>query len=466
MNYISLSFAVFFAAVLLLLKLLPGRNAQQWVLLGASYLFYALWDWRFLALLFGLSTAVWYLGKAAGERHSKAALVLGVSLCVGVLGIFKYLGFFVESFCAWLGLEIISIRMILPIGLSFYIFQAVSYLCDAYTGKITPVGLGKVLLYIGFFPQIVSGPIVKAHDFLPQLESAHSIAWGNISHGLQLFCVGMFKKAVIADRLGVCVNAVFEAPAAYSGLSLAAAVFAYTIQLYCDFSGYSDMAVGVARCMGYDLGRNFNMPFLARNPSELWSRWHISLSSWFRDYVYIPLGGSRRGEAKTCRNLFVTMLLSGIWHGANWTFVLWGMLHGIASGAHRLFRTWQRKRPRRDAGLILGKLTGAASAAATFFLFSALLLPFRADSIAQAWMILGRIVTGAPGVSYISVYAVIYGVFILGIHLAAGWFNDGNSLFSPLDLSRFSSKLIFCVFLLLIFLFACTGNTAFLYAQF
>ena len=218
--------------------------------------------------------------------------------------------------------------------------------------------------------------------------------------------------------------------------------------------------------MGYDLGHNFNMPFLARNPSELWSRWHISLSSWFRDYVYIPLGGSRRGEAKTCRNLVVTMLLSGIWHGANWTFVLWGMLHGLASAAHHLFRFWRRGHPKPANSRIGRKFAAVVSAAATFVLFSALLLPFRSDSIVQAWMILHRIITCAPGVSYISIFTVIYGCLILGIHLAAGLFNGGSSLFTPLDLRRFPSKVIFCVFVLLTFLFACTGNTAFLYAQF
>ena len=466
MNFISFAFAGFIAVLLLLLKLLPGKNAQQWVLLGASYLFCALWDWRFLALLAGLSAGVWLLGRMAAKRRSKPALILGVSLCVGVLCVFKYLGFFVDSFCTLLGLEPVSLRRILPLGLSFCVFQAVSYLCDAYTGKIKPATWRNVLLYIGFFPQIVSGPIVKARDFLPQLETAHSITAENLSYGLQLFCVGMFKKVVIADRLGECVNAVFEAPAAYSGLSLAVTVFAYTIQLYCDFSGYSDMAVGVARCMGYDLGRNFNMPFLARNPSDFWSRWHISLSSWFRDYVYIPLGGSRGGEGKTCRNQVITMLLSGIWHGANWTFVVWGLLHGLASALHRLFRIRWKKYPGAFAGSVWKKVTAAVSTAAMFLLFSGLLLLFRADSIAQAWMILCRIVIRAPGVHYISVFAVIYGIFILGVHIVAGLLHQGNSLFQPLDTKRFSSKVILCVFLLLTFLFASTGDTAFLYAQF
>ena len=462
MNFLSLSFALFFGAVLLLLKAFNGKKAQQRILLGASYLFYALWDWRFLLLLIALSAAVWFLGKAAYEKGSKPALMAGLILCIGVLGIFKYLGFFVESFCSLVGLSEVTLRLILPVGLSFYIFQAISYLCDAYWKKITPASLFHVLLYIGFFPQIVSGPIVKAHDFLPQLEQAHPIIEENVSAGLQQFCVGMFKKVVIADRLGVAVNAVFAAPVAYSGFSLAMAAFTYTIQLYCDFSGYSDMAIGVARCMGYDLGKNFNMPFLARNPSDFWRRWHISLSSWFRDYVYIPLGGSRRGYGRTCRNLFITMLLSGIWHGANWTFLVWGALHGVASAGHKIFRDQRKKRERVSSG-VLGEIVCAAG---TFLLVTLLFIPFRAESLAQAWLVLVRIFTMAGGIHYVNVFAVIYGGLILGVHALAGIRNGGNTPWKPRNLEKFSSKLILCVFLLLCFLFAYIGDSAFLYAQF
>ena len=462
MNFLSLSFAVFFGAVLLLLKAFRGKKAQQRILLGASYLFYALWDWRFLLLLIALSAAVWFLGKAAYEKESKPALMAGLILCIGVLGIFKYLGFFVESFCSLFGLSRVTLRLILPVGLSFYIFQAISYLCDAYRKKITPASLPHVLLYIGFFPQIVSGPIVKAHDFLPQLEQSHPITEENVSAGLQQFCVGMFKKVVIADRLGVGVNAVFAAPAAYSGLSLAVAAFAYTIQLYCDFSGYSDMAVGAARCMGYDLGKNFNMPFLARNPSDFWRRWHISLSSWFRDYVYIPLGGSRKGDGRTCWNLFITMLLSGIWHGANWTFLVWGILHGAVSAAHKIFRDWQKKRGSASSGA----LGGIACTVGTFLLVALLFIPFRAESLGQAWLVLVRIFTMAEGIHYVSVFALLYGGLILGMHALAGIRNGGNTPWKPLNLEKFSSKLILCAFLLLCFLFAYIGDSAFLYAQF
>ena len=466
MNFISLSFAVFFAVLLLLLKWFPGKTAQQCILLAASYLFYALWDWRFLFLLMGLSAAVWFFGKAAYEKGSKPALSVGVVLCIGVLCVFKYLGFFVESFCALFDLPAATIRLVLPLGLSFYIFQAVSYLCDAYRRKITPASLFHVLLYIGFFPQIISGPIVKAQDFLPQLETAHPITKDNLSAGVQQFCAGLFKKVVIADRLGVCVDAVFAAPAAYGGLSLAAAVFAYAIQIYCDFSGYSDMAIGIARCMGYDLGKNFNMPYLAQNPSDFWRRWHISLSSWFRDYVFIPLGGSRKGTLRTCCNLFITMVLSGIWHGANWTFLLWGAAHGMVSVIHKLFRDWKKKYGFGAKTAAAKHLAAALSAVINFLVICLLWIPFRAGSIGDAWLILCRIFLLAEGIEYYYSFGIVYGVLILGVHALAAVKNGGNDIRRPLDLDKFSSKVIFCVFLLLTFLFAYIGNSAFLYAQF
>ena len=463
MNFISVSFALFFAAVLLLLKVFPNQKTQQILLLCASYVFYAAWDWRFLALLAGISAAVWYLGGRIHRTDSKSALTVGVVLCVGCLGLFKYFNFFLDSFCALLHISSGTIQVILPLGLSFYIFQAVSYLCDVKNKKIPAASLPEVLLYIGFFPQIVSGPIVKARDFLPQLQRSHSITGENLSAGLQLFVVGMFKKVVIADRLGVCVDAVFSAPAAYSGLSLCVAVMAYAVQIYCDFSGYSDMAIGIARCMDFDLGRNFNMPYLAKNPSDFWRRWHISLSSWFRDYVYIPLGGSRNGAWRTYRNLFLTMLLSGLWHGANWTFLVWGAFHGIASMLHKAYVDFRKK---HGPALRTGRLTELVSMMLNTLLVCLLWIPFRADQLSDAWMILCRIVTMADGIAYYYTYAVAFGLLMLAVNLLAWWKNDGNALWKPLDLRKFTAKVIFCVFLILIFLFAYIGDSAFLYAQF
>lgn len=444
MSFLSISFAVFFAVVLLLLKAFLSRSAQHCILLAASWLFYGAWDWRFLLLLAGLSAAVWYLARL----RTKAALAAGILLCLGVLCAFKYLGFFVETFCTLFGLPPTSLRLILPVGLSFYVLQAISYLVDVYRGDVAPDSLRSVLLYIGFFPQVVSGPIVKARDFLPQLQESHPITGENLSYGLQRFCLGMFKKVVIADRLGICVDAVFAAPAAYSGGSIALAVLSYAIEIYCDFSGYSDMVIGVARCMGYDLGENFRMPYAAGNPTDFWRSWHISLSSWLRDYVYIPLGGSRRGRVRTCCNIMTVMLLSGLWHGAEGTFLYWGALHGVASVLHR----------------ILGR--NAKSAVGNFLLVCLLWIPFRADSLLKAWTVFSRMVSLADGIRYHYSYSIIFAILILGAQFAARKLGREEGLWRPLKLEKFSSKVVFCIFLLLTFLFACEGETAFLYAAF
>lgn len=443
MSFVSAAFVLFFAAVLLLLKLFPGKKTQQAILLAASCLFYGAWDWRFLLLLLGLSAAVWYLGK----QKTKAALVTGIALCLGVLSVFKYLGFFLESFCALFGPPGTTFRVILPLGLSYYVFQAISYLADTYRGNIAPARFSDVLLYIGFFPQIVSGPIVRAQQFLPQLAAAHPITGENLSYGIQRFCLGLFKKVVIADRLGVCVDAVFAAPMAYSGGSVALAVFSYAIQIYCDFSGYSDMAIGTARCMGFDLGENFRLPYGAESPAEFWRRWHISLSAWFREYVYIPLGGSRGGLRHTCCNLMTVMLLSGLWHGSGGTFLLWGALHGAALILNRLM-------PKKQSGVL--------SAPGTFLLVCLLWIPFRAESLAQAWVIFFRMATLAEGVRYCYSYSFVYGFLILGTHLLG----REKGLWRPLDLGKFSSKVILCVFLLVTVLLAYVGDGVFLYAAF
>lgn len=337
MSFLSLKFFVFFMVLLVVLYFVEARKHQHIVLLLGSYVFYALGDIRFLGLLFFVSVLMWFLGRRIEQTKKKKYLVLGVAADLAILGVFKYFNFFAGSFAQILGMQYNSLKIILPIGISVYIFQSISYIADIYTKKIKAQGLLETLLYLGFFPQIVSGPIVKAHDFFPQLEIAHYITSDRISRGIQRFALGMLKKIVIADRLGVCVDSVYSAPSAYSGLSLLIAVLSYALQIYYDFSGYSDMAIGVAYILGFDLGENFNLPYLAKNPSDFWRRWHISLSSWFRDYVYIPLGGNRNGKLRTHLNLFITMLLSGLWHGASWAFLLWGVLHAVASTVHKWF---------------------------------------------------------------------------------------------------------------------------------
>lgn len=439
MSFLSVSFGVFFAGVLLLLKIFPGKTARQRILLVASWLFYSAWDWRFLLLLTGLSAGVWYLGK----KKTKAALTLGIALCLGVLAVFKYQGFFVQSFLTHFGVAEINMEILMPLGVSYYVLQAISYLVDVYRGSVAPASLTEVLLYIGFFPQLLSGPIVKARDFLPQLKTAHSITGENLSYGIQRFCLGLFKKLVIADRLGVCVDAVFSAPMAYSGGSIALAVLSYAIQLYCDFSGYSDMAIGTARCMGFRLGENFRAPYGAKSLSDFWRRWHISLSSWFREYVYIPLGGSRGGKLRTCGNLITVMLLSGLWHGGEGRFLVWGALHGAALVLDRL-------------------MPGKRRRVLTCLLVCLLWIPFRAESLTAAWAVFSRMVTLADGVRYYYSYTALFAVPILGVQFAA----RKEDAWRPLDLNRFSGKLLFCIGILVTVLFACAGDTAFLYGAF
>ncbi len=471
MSFLSVRFGIFFLILLLVMKLTRGAKTHQLVLLGASYVFYAAGDWRFLALLAGISLAMWKCGLEIGQKSGangkkkKMWLTLGICLDLLVLGIFKYADFFVDTFTAAFGLPRATMGLLLPLGLSFYSFQAISYLADVYMGKMkAEASLRKVLLYIGFFPQIVSGPIVKARDFFPQLETDHELTWENLSWGGQRFLMGLFKKMVVADRLGVCVDTVYAAPSAYSGISLLTAVLAYALQIYYDFAGYSDMAIGAARILGFDLGRNFNLPYLAANPSEFWRRWHISLSGWFRDYVYIPLGGNRKGEARTYRNLFLTMLLSGLWHGASWSFVVWGALHGAVSAVSRVF---QRKRKgKKTASAAWGKARHVFSVFLNFCVVAVLWIPFRANDFGKTILILRRIFTWAPGIYYVYVYAVIFGMGLLLTELAAVRYNRGNDIWRPLDLSRFGSRVILCCFILLTTVFAYIGDSAFIYAQF
>jgi len=462
-SFISLTFLLFFCIVLLLIKIMPTKELQQVVLLISSYIFYVSWDYRFLLLLIILSCGVWFLGKELYVKQKKALLICGIVLCLLVLITFKYFNFFVDNFCEVLKLEGVAIQFILPMGLSFYIFQAISYLCDVYSRKIKSVSLLQVLLYIGFFPQIMSGPIVKAKDFIPQLEQKRLITKENFEIGMQLFVVGLFKKVVIADRLGVCVNAVFSAPMAYSWTSILIAVFANAFQIYYDFSGYSDMAIAVARCMGFDLGNNFNMPYLAKNPVDFWRRWHISLSTWFRDYLYIPLGGNRKGTLRTCLNVFVTMFISGIWHGANWTFWAWGIGHGVISVIYKAFNSYKDRISYKNKSNSIEILF---SIIFTFVIVTLLWIPFSAKDLSTAGVIISRLVTMADGVGYYHTWTLVYGLLILIVHVISFTKNNSNSIWRALDLHKFESKLVMCIFLILIFLFAYIGEFAFLYAQF
>jgi alginate O-acetyltransferase complex protein AlgI len=337
MLFTEARFFAFFGVVFAVHWALSSNRARKLWLLGASYLFYAAWDWRFLSLILA-STAVDYVaGRAmegAGPAGRRASLTVAVAVNLAILGFFKYWGFFVDSaegLLSALGFEIgpRTFSVVLPVGISFFTFQSMSYTIDVYRGRMSPVRrFSDFALFVGFFPQLVAGPIVRAASFLPQLEAPRRFASVDAQRCLALFLQGFVKKACVADQLSRAVDPVFADPAAYDATSRWLASLTYHVQIYCDFSGYTDMAIAAAGLLGYRLARNFDFPYLALSVRDFWRRWHVSLSTWFRDYLYLSLGGNRGGAWRTRRNLVLVFLLCGLWHGAAWTFVLWGAWHG------------------------------------------------------------------------------------------------------------------------------------------
>ncbi len=359
MLFCSREFLVFFAGVFALYWLLPWPRARVALLLAASFAFYASWNWK-LAVLICATTAADYLvaralDAAAAPRLRKGLLAGSLVMNLGLLCYFKYANFFLQSVeealhAAGASASLPVLRVILPVGISFYTFEAINYTVDVYRRRApAEKNFAHFMLFILFFPHLIAGPIVRARDFLPQIGRRKRWDWARMQLGVQFFLMGLFKKLAIADRMALYSDPVFQNPEAYGSAAAWLATLAFALRIYCDFSGYTDMALGSAHLLGYKLARNFNMPYLAANVADFWRRWHISLSSWLRDYLFIPLGGSRGGEWRTCRNLLVTMTLGGLWHGVSWMFVVWGLLHGTFLVLHRLFRAFCEARPRLDA---------------------------------------------------------------------------------------------------------------------
>lgn len=399
MVFNSLVFLVFFAVVYAAYRALPHRG-QNWLLLVASYVFYGWWDWRFAGLLLATSFFSWGSGLVIADCRGKGnergawwASFGNIALNLGILGLFKYWNFFAESFVALfghfgLGLEPRLLGIVLPVGISFYTFQALSYSIDVYRGELEPTrNWVDFFAFVAFFPQLVAGPIERAGHLLPQMQKPRTVTREGVESGAWLAVWGLFKKVVIADNLAMLVDGAFGAEGA-SGAMGWIVVYAFAMQIYCDFSGYSDIARGVARMMGFGLMENFRLPYLAKNPKEFWTRWHISLSTWLRDYVYIPLGGNRKGPRRQTFNLFLTMLLGGLWHGAAWTFVAWGAFHGALLAA---WHGWARGHVRKGA-TDSGRWVWVRRAA-MFHLVCVGWVFFRAGSFGEAWGVLSRTFT-------------------------------------------------------------------------
>jgi len=341
----SLDFVLLLGAVLALYGFLD-RQRQNYLLLGASYVFYGFWNWRFLALVFVAAVVDYTAGRgiaaAASARGRRGWLICSVAFNLGILAYFKYLGFFLGSAVALLqslgvSASVPMLEIVLPVGISFFTFQSMSYIFDVYRRRFPAIeSLPDYLLYVSFFPQLAAGPIERAEHLLVQFQNDRTVTPDGVYRGLLLLLFGLFKKVAIADNLGLYVDAVYDNHTEHGGLSLLFATYLFSFQIYCDFSGYCDMAVGMARLLGLDMMMNFKMPYFSESPQEFWRRWHISLSTWFRDYVYIPLGGSRGSTLHVCAATMVVFRVSGLWHGAAWRFVIWGGLHGLYLIAQRM----------------------------------------------------------------------------------------------------------------------------------
>lgn len=340
MLFNSIDFAIFFPIVFLLVWIFSNRlNLRNITILVSSYVFYGWWDWRFLFLIIISSIVDYFVGlalyKTLNGKKRKTLLSLSLFVNLGFLIYFKYANFFIETFVDSFRLfghqlEVSTLNIILPVGISFYTFQTLSYTIDIYRKQLKPTNDAlSFFSFVAFFPQLVAGPIERASHLLPQFFKTYRFSYEQVKSGLLLMAFGLFKKMIIADRAAIIVNQVYNNPLEHSGHEVILATVLFAFQIYCDFSGYSDIAIGAARTMGFDLMKNFDSPYFSKSITEFWRRWHISLSTWFRDYVYIPLGGNKKGQYRTYLNLFIVFVVSGLWHGAAMTFVIWGAIHGV-----------------------------------------------------------------------------------------------------------------------------------------
>ena len=399
MLFPTATFAIFFMVVLPLSWLLMPRG-ERWrpFIIAASYVFYSAWDWRFVFLL--AASTLWNQVFALAihrrtDRRTKKLLVAGaVAGNVALLGYFKYFGFFVTStsnLFAFVGIDVpLDARsIILPVGISFFTFMGISYVVDVYRGDFEPVGLGKFAAYLSFFPHLVAGPIVRPGELIPQLEAPRDPRYVDTARAFFLIGTGLFMKVVIANYLAAnIVDQVFGAPNQHSSPEVLVGIYAYSVQIYADFFGYTNIAIGIALLLGFRFPQNFDAPYSAVSIQDFWRRWHMTLSRWLRDYVYIPLGGNRGGRLFTYRNLLLTMLIGGLWHGAGWTFVAWGAIHGTALVAER----WWRDRP----GYVERPSTPWRRAWQRFVTFQVVCFAwifFRSDSFSDAWDLIVRLFT-------------------------------------------------------------------------
>lgn len=479
MLFNSLSFAIFLPMVFILYWMIPDK--YRWVILFvSSYYFYMSWNVKYVALIL-FTTVISYgcaLGLERAEQQQKKKILITATLAasLGCLFFFKYFNFASESIAGLLNLctlqvHPVTLNLLLPVGISFYTFQTLGYVIDVYRGDVkAEPHFGKYATFIAFFPQLVAGPIERTKNLLPQIVGEHKFDYYKASSGLRQMAWGFFKKMVVADTLAVYIDTVYDNLYSYTGFPLLVVSLLFSVQIYCDFAGYSDIAIGTAKLFGVDLMQNFNSPYFSASVKEFWSRWHISLSSWFRDYVYIPLGGNRVSKGKNARNLMITFLVSGLWHGANWTYVIWGGIHGLA----QIFEKFcmPRQKENQSKALWWGRV------AMTFLFATFAWIFFRAENLGDAFYVITHMFAGIGNVtSYFGNIFVLLGLDKLTfVGMAASlalltWFDycslSGDVLGELAKKKKVFRWIIYVLFILfLIFNIPVTSGQEFIYFQF
>jgi len=477
MLFNSIEFAIFLPITFVLYWFVTNNNYkfQNVLLVAASYFFYGWWDWRFLSLIFFSSSVDYLIGRGLSKEKSpeKRKLLLFASILVNLsfLGVFKYFNFFAESFAdaftlMGYSIEASRLNIVLPVGISFYTFQTLSYSIDVYRKKLKPTkDVVSFFAFVSFFPQLVAGPIERATNLLPQFYKQRKFNYSEAVDGLRQILWGLFKKIVIADNCAYYANDIFLNHADYSGSTLVLGAIFFAFQIYGDFSGYSDIAIGTARLFGFKLMQNFAFPYFSRDIAEFWRRWHISLSTWFRDYVYIPLGGSRGGTWMKVRNTFIIFLVSGFWHGANWTFIAWGAINAFCFLPLLLLKQNRKNTNDVAQGKLLPNLREIIQIGVTFFITVLAWIFFRADNLSHAYNYISEIFTTSLFTMPILPTKTL---LFLGIFILIEWLQRENQHALQLDNIKIPTVIKWSFYYLIIFVIIVFGGAQqeFIYFQF
>jgi len=478
MNFTSYEFILFFAAVLLISRGLRPGGAEKWFLLAASCVFYLSWSVPCLLLILFTAVSDYFLTQRMGrttEAGARRRLLLASLVCnLGLLGFFKYANFFLENLCAALNLAGAHagpwhLDLMLPPAISFYTFASLSYVLDVYYERIPAcASVRDYALFITFFPKLLSGPIVRARELLPQFQQRMRASAEDVEIGVSYFLIGAVKKLVIADQVAPHINLVFGAPGQYDGLTLVLSALGYAVQIYCDFSGYTDMAIGCGRLLGFKFPDNFKMPYSSENITEFWRRWHITLSQWFRDYLFLPLEIATRNNPsallRVSLNMMITMLLCGLWHGASWTFVIWGGIHGAALAGHKLWTTWNPLAALKNRRWFPW-CWGAVARALTLGVVVLSLVFFRAPSVHAAAVFLGRAFTLThDGTRLLSPYILMAVGSVFLVHLLVR--KDRNFAEELPRMSLVPRVASYAGLFLLLVVLGATDSAPFIYFQF